>query len=289
MAPAAHALRAYRVATPAAAGLPAGAATEVLLLAASSLPARRHVLFFPGDAQMRRTEMEADVRHGTFEFSHHSLDDTLPRLQAAFGADAHVWAVRPLRMVYQFACYQQFARVSLIGAAQYDGGTARAADGISALLEGALAQASGEGAVDGAARELPLVLAGFSKGCVVLNQLLAELGAGAAGARALFTRAEAAHWIDGGNGSERGALYAEAGALDALAEVAARTRLAVHVHSSPYMLDSPKAPWVRAERDALVSGLRARGVAVRALDYFEDEEPSLERHFEVLGALDVEG
>lgn len=95
-----------------------GLPSEVLLLAANALPAKRHVLYFPGDVQMRKAEMDADLRGGTFEWSKYSLDDTLPALQAAFGAEANIWCLRPARMVYQFACYQQFAFPNLVGASE---------------------------------------------------------------------------------------------------------------------------------------------------------------------------
>lgn len=107
----APALGVYRTAVH---GLP----SEVLHLRARVARAARHVLFFPGDVQMRRAEMAADLRGGTDEWQRFSLDDSLPALQAAFGADAHVWCLRPARMVYQFACYQQFASVNLLGAAE---------------------------------------------------------------------------------------------------------------------------------------------------------------------------
>ncbi|KAG8458793.1 hypothetical protein KFE25_005220 [Diacronema lutheri] len=262
----APALGVYRTAVH---GLP----SEVLHLRARVARAARHVLFFPGDVQMRRAEMAADLRGGTDEWQRFSLDDSLPALQAAFGADAHVWCLRPARMVYQFACYQQFASVNLLGAAEYKPDAARAGTGIAAVFAAAAEQAEAAGelrAGEGAA--LPLALVGFSKGVVVLNQLAAELGAREPAACALVARVAELHFVDGGNGAERGAFPLGAAALDALA--GAGTRLRIACHSTPYMLRSAKQPW---------------GAAVEVLDYFAHEPPSLARHFEALGAMRVGG
>lgn len=276
------ALRTYRVTVNA---LPC----EVLLLPASAAAtADRHLVFFPGDVQMRRAEMDADLRGGSAEWRDFSLDDALPALaRGALGADgrAHVWCLRPARMVYHFAAYQQFAAVTLLGAVQQYRSTAdRAGGGVAAALAQAMAAAAAEGLLDaGAATEMPLALVGFSKGVVVLNQLAAELAADAPAARALAARASEWHWVDGGNGAERGAFPPASEALDALISLRPPPRLAVH--STPYMLRSPTSPWVAAERDAFIDGLRARGAAVSVDEYFEQEPPSLERHFGVLQVL----
>ncbi|KAJ1620533.1 hypothetical protein T492DRAFT_1077458 [Pavlovales sp. CCMP2436] len=263
-----------------------GIPTQVLLLPATA-PAQRHVLFFPGDVQMRRAEMEADLRGGTFEWKQFSLDDSLPALQARFGADAHVWCLRPARMVYQFAAYQQFARVTILGAAsEYNGYAGRAGTGITSTFDAAAALAIAAGCIPATDAALPLVLLGFSKGVVPLVQLIAELGAADASALALLARCSELHLVDGGSGTERGAYPAASWseALDALSAQAARG-LRIAVHSTPYMLASVKQPWLAPECAAFVGALEARGVKVDVSDYFMREKPSLERHFGVLAEL----
>lgn len=293
-----------------------GLPSEVLFLPAPQRAAR-HVLFLPGDVQMRRAEMDADLRGGTFEWSAYSLDDSLPALQAAFDPDSHVWCLRPARMVYQFACYQQFASVNLLGAAEcarsraprarwvclepaltqaacpsrgaaarrrYKPDDARAGAGLTAAFGAAAEQAEAAGELRaGEGMSLPLALVGFSKGAIVLNQLVAELGAREPAATALCARVAELHFVDGGNGLERGAFPLELAGLDALARESPRMR--VCCHSTPYMLRSPKQPWIGAERAAFVQGLAERGVAAQVRCYFENEPPSLQRHFELLAAL----
>lgn len=129
-------------------------------------------------------------------------------------------------------------------------------------------------------------LARVGAGVVVLNQLAAELGAREPAACALVARVAELHFVDGGNGAERGAFPLGAAALDALA--GAGTRLRIACHSTPYMLRSAKQPWVGAERAAFVEALAERA-AVEVLDYFAHEPPSLARHFEALGAMRVGG
>lgn len=156
--------------------------------------------------------------------------------------------------------------------------------GISAAFGAASEQAEAAGELPtGEGAALPLALVGFSKGVVVLNQLVAELGAREPAACALCARADEMHFVDGGNGVERGAFPLGPDGLDALAREGPRLRVACH--STPYMLRSAKQPWIAAEREAFVRGLEERGMRAEVRDYFAKEPPSLDRHFAVLGAL----
>ncbi len=106
-----------------------------------------------------------------------SLEDTLALLQKKFPGSA-IWVVRPTRMLrYLFSCFHNFVQSSIVGIPTYSSGYG-AVPHIECLLQDAIQQAYGRGQLRIPPRvvfELPLVLIGFSKGCVVLNQIVHEL------------------------------------------------------------------------------------------------------------------
>lgn len=135
-----------------------------------------------------------------------------------------------------------------------------------------------------------LVLVSFSKGGVVLNQLLAE-AAGCAGP--LFERCEALHLVDHGvSTGVSGAYLAPARASDAVAAVAKRMRggaLRLWLHGSPRQWADCQRPWIRDEALALVAALREHGVEPEVRDYFPDSQGSLTEHFGLLEVFELDG
>ena len=105
------------------------------------------------------------------------LEHTCTMLQCSFPAAA-VWIVRPSRMLRQmFSCFHNFVQSSLIGVPTYNT-TYGCLLQLEALLKDAIQNAIRNGHLDmdvHAALNLPVVLVGFSKGCVVLNQIVHEL------------------------------------------------------------------------------------------------------------------
>ncbi len=105
------------------------------------------------------------------------LEHTLTILQSKFPESA-VWIVRPCRMLRSmFTCYHNFVQSSLIGVPTYTS-TYGCLLQLDALLKDAVQKVIRLGLIESdvhSALSLPVVLVGFSKGCVVLNQLLHEL------------------------------------------------------------------------------------------------------------------
>ena len=105
------------------------------------------------------------------------LENTMTLLQNRFPGSA-VWIVRPCRMLrYLFSCFHNFVQSSIAGIPTYSHGYG-ALPHIELLLQDAIHQAHAKGHLRMPSLtvfELPLVLVGFSKGCVVLNQVLHEL------------------------------------------------------------------------------------------------------------------
>ena len=111
------------------------------------------------------------------EWKEWCLEHTLVILQRKFPESA-VWIVRPSRMLRSmFSCYHNFVQSSLIGVPSYNS-TYGCLLQLNALLNDAIKKVIRLGLIEldvHSALVLPVVLVGFSKGCVVLNQLLHEL------------------------------------------------------------------------------------------------------------------
>lgn len=144
----------------------------------------------------------------------------------------------------------------------------------------------------------------------------------AAAAQRVFDRVKAIHWIDGGNGMLDGSFATNPVALAALA---ARSSVDIRLHGTPYQWGNPSRPWLAFERDAFSATLDELALTatanydsvvehggkdgetaqvgngsnpqmgqrhdrhvprVKCMLYFEDMEPSLDAHFQILGELD---
>ena len=105
------------------------------------------------------------------------LENTLSILQHKF-PDSAIWIIRPARMLrYLFSCFHNFVQSSIVGIPTYSCGYG-ALPHIEALLLDLITQVHSKGQLCIPLRtvfELPLMMVGFSKGCVVLNQVLHEL------------------------------------------------------------------------------------------------------------------
>lgn len=125
-----------------------------------------------------------------------------------------------------------------------------------------------------------LTLVGFSKGCVVLNQMVYEL----AEARldplvsAFIHCITEMYWLDGGHpgGSETWVTDKQA-----LKELAA-SEVSVHAHVTPYEVCDPMRAWVGREYRLFIQTLEEFGASLSKKLHFKDEPPSINNHFRVI-------
>lgn len=224
-----------------------------------------------------------------------SLEDTCCLLREKFPG-ASIWIVRPSTMLrYLFACFHNFVKSSIIGVPEYahDHG---ALPHLFWLLRDAIKQVVKGGGVrisKEAMFSLPLILIGFSKGCVVLNQLVHELGkyvhlqeeaqgtSNIEQLRSFVHQIKAIYWLDAGHSGEKEAWVTDDHLLDHLAALGAKVR----VHVTPHQVKCPARPWIGEEEKAFVTKLKKRGVDVEDTLHFGDDERSLEKHFRVLDAF----
>lgn len=122
-------------------------------------------------------------------------------------------------------------------------------------------------------------LIGFSKGCVVLNQLLYELQEAQRDrhTEAFIKNIRAMYWLDGGHsaGSKTWVTHPE------VLKVFSQTGIAVKAHVTPYQVFDTMRSWIGKEHTRFVQILEALGVNVSSQLHFADEAPSLENHFRV--------
>ncbi|KAJ8724639.1 hypothetical protein PYW08_016113 [Mythimna loreyi] len=133
--------------------------------------------------------------------------------------------------------------------------------------------------------ETQLTLVGFSKGCVVLNQLIYEfhyvktLTPGDAHMMRFMSRIADMYWLDGGHAGGKNTWITSRSLLETLT----RLNVNVFVHVSPYQVQDESRPWIGREEKAFTSLLKKLGAKVNR--YLHDQPGmthSLHMHFEVL-------
>ncbi|KAM8789174.1 mitochondrial protein C2orf69 homolog [Rhynchonycteris naso] len=122
-------------------------------------------------------------------------------------------------------------------------------------------------------------LIGFSKGCVVLNQLLFELKEAKKDKTidAFINSIKTMYWLDGGHsgGSNTWITYPE------VLKEFAQTGITVHTHVTPYQVCDPMRSWIGKEHKKFVEMLGDFGMQVTSQIHFAKEAPSIENHFRV--------
>ncbi|XP_029790003.1 UPF0565 protein C2orf69 homolog [Suricata suricatta] len=122
-------------------------------------------------------------------------------------------------------------------------------------------------------------LIGFSKGCVVLNQLLFELKEAKKDKNidAFIKSIRTMYWLDGGHsgGSNTWVTYPE------VLKEFAQTGIIVHTHVTPYQVCDPMRSWIGKEHKKFVQILGDLGMQVTSQIHFAKEAPSIENHFRV--------
>ncbi|XP_060112863.1 mitochondrial protein C2orf69 homolog [Heteronotia binoei] len=122
-------------------------------------------------------------------------------------------------------------------------------------------------------------LIGFSKGCVVLNQLLYELEEAKQDKdlAAFVKNIQAIYWLDGGHSGGSNTWVTCPDVLEGFAQ----TGIAANTHVTPYQVFDMMRSWIGKEHKRFVQVLEEFGVNVHSQLHFADEPPSLENHFRV--------
>lgn len=222
-----------------------------------------------------------------FRFEEWNLESTAQLLSNRFPS-SHIWVIKPATMELKtFSVYSNFlawVEVSkpLFGAGQ------KSWRHLSKLLRSAVERMNSEyenktantctrdeicGTFDDA---LPLVIVGFSKGSVVLNQLVYDLESTT---EVEFVRqVRAMYWLDGGHNGGSKVWITDEKVLRPLVAYG----IEVVVHVTPYQIKDPSRPWIGREHKQFVSQMTRLGGRITNVVHYGNEERSIENHFKLL-------
>ncbi|XP_066431564.1 mitochondrial protein C2orf69 homolog isoform X2 [Eleutherodactylus coqui] len=126
---------------------------------------------------------------------------------------------------------------------------------------------------------LAFTVIGFSKGCVVLNQLLHEMQEAKKDKEigSFLANIESMYWLDGGHSGGSNTWVTCPNIL----KVFAHTGIAVHTHVTPYQVHDSMRSWIGEEHGKFTELLKGYNVTVDDQLHFAYETPSLDNHFRV--------
>ncbi|KAL3161050.1 hypothetical protein ABBQ38_009433 [Trebouxia sp. C0009 RCD-2024] len=200
----------------------------------------------------------------------------------------------PSRLEGSYACYDHFLeQVTRSGEPLgYPASQLKAISQITSLLKAGLPADSKS--------DITYHLVGFSKGGVVLNQVLCEAAycweqAQATAGKLLALPSEVTHflqnlgevhYLDAGLNC-RGAHVTDPQVISALSHFVKQESqgMTIHLHGTPRQWDDSRRPWVRLEKERFKSLLEINGLSVQEHKYFDGAEPTLLMHFEVIQAM----
>lgn len=263
----------------------------------------QNVIYFQGDTQDLRRHMETQYEEIS-RWKNWSLNDTCSILQTKFPGSA-IWIVRPCTMLRNlFSCFHNFVLSSIVGAPEFN--TSHGAiPHLYLLLKDSIHHACRQTSVELIEKDiisLPVLLIGFSKGCVVLNQILHELGnyisvtppAFKEGTemdketslskgkdndiKSFLNQIKSIYWLDSGHPGEEEAWIKDRDILSILSHLNPE----VYVHVSPHQICCPSRPWIGEEEKEFISILLQLGVSVTEKIHFDNEPRSLLNHFRIL-------
>ena len=254
------------------------------------------LVLFPGDISTARDAMLGSP--DLAEWNAWSCED-LAELLSRRWPEYHACVVHPPRSVDGFSCYDHWltsldATGDPVGG--YDGSGSACAHLLTLLLAVPELSAS------------PLHLIAFSKGAVVLNQIVAEMGGSSDSAQDLCDRVNSYVWLDPGLNREPGPILlggqSDASLLHSAAQRMRKRKPSaprLSVALTPYQLQprswlrSWKLAWswppLRRESEAAAAQrnfahlVRAEGLDVRCERYLTDRPASLDNHFGILDAF----
>jgi len=266
------------------------------------------IVYFGGDVQDLTEKMK--MHRDNKNYLQWSLEETAALLTRSY-PDHSIMVVRPKRMERAtFSCYDNFVESNFCGAPTHltkssskDSPTftnCHALLQIQALIQNLICQISNIDTKDDT-KSMPvtdkITLIGFSKGVVVLNQVLHDLhmlhedsqddNNEKQRLKDFSNQIERMIWLDGGHNGGKDTWITDESVLETLAN---KTNIYIEVKVTPYQVKDNRRPWIGQEekrfRNILGNKLQLykRNRLKRDL-YFEDEEANIDNHFKILTTL----
>lgn len=241
-------------------------------------PKQGSVVFFPGDVQDLGEEQR--LHRDNSRYLAWSLENTTEVLTQAF-PNHNIFTIRPSKKTLKtFSCFDNFvASCDGIGSPQHSSDH-QALVHLAVLLNScAQLLEKDENTFIG-----DLTLVGFSKGVVVLNQLVHELAALACAGKQPGLSLSRFIWLDGGHNGGKGTSITDPDIIRRFAGYGIRVSLRV----TPYQVEDTRRPWIKQEEKIFHRLLRDSGVEVHRKLYFEDQESSILNHFNIISTLETD-
>lgn len=251
-------------------------------------PSQDFLVYFGGDVQDIQENM---VKHtDSKKYTEWSLENTADILSTNF-PNKHIVIVRPSRMHEtknaMFSCFDNFVPGNEYGVPSFNP-IHNALEHLQNLIKSTLEYietSSAESEITYSKNEEPkLTLMGFSKGCVVLNQLLHEFYHCQSKTEPdvkgnnFIKLIQSMWWLDGGHGGSKNTWITEKLILESFAKL----KIHVYVHVTPYQIKDPHRPWIGSEESCFCGTLQSMGIPIVRTLHFADQSPNLKAHFNVL-------
>ncbi|XP_048755447.2 mitochondrial protein C2orf69 homolog [Ostrea edulis] len=261
-----------------------GKSNDVIVCPSANLSGQeqQHVIFFGGDIQTYPEIMESGMHK---EYIEYNLEDTARILSRRF-PESVVFIVKPSKMIlYSFSVYKNFLHFSEDGI-PYIGHLPQNENGIEGLTylvrlyNNARRQMTSADSSPGTSP--PIALVGFSKGCVVLNQIMFEMFSCAniddTDVSDFIERLTSVYWLDSGHVGERDAWLTD----DALLSAMVQKGLQIFAHVTPYQVRDSFRKWIGKEEKKFVEKLKKLNGNITEGRHFFEEPGSIENHFKIL-------
>lgn len=236
------------------------------------------VVFFGGDVQDYPENMKSHRDHGAYV--DYNLEAIAEILAAKF-PDSFICVIRPAKIELKtFSCFSNFVFCNHIGSPTHLPNN-NALLHLSTLLQ-SIAERTGFSEIG---YESPLVIIGFSKGCVVLNQFLHEFHYfnhlpidNKSHVSALIGRIKKMIWLDGGHSGGKDTWVTSSQTLSSLKGM----DIMVDIHVTPYQINDDRRPWIGKEEKQFYLTLKKMGITLFRKVHFAEDPPSLQNHFLLL-------
>lgn len=236
------------------------------------------IIYFGGDVQDFRENM---LKHrDNHKYEEWCLEATSQILSKS-SPSSHILIIKPSVLeLGTFSCYHNFVESNKFGAPSHSMETTKAWHHLRSLLLSLQCQNMGLQHLE----QIPKTLVGFSKGTVVLNQLLLELAQLSQAKPELDMFAQSVKkwcWLDGGHSGGKMTWITQKEFLEHMV----LRNYKVEVRVTPYQVNDGLRPWIKQEEKRFSGFLGRSSLDFVRSKYFEDEPPSIINHFKILNTL----